>query len=203
MKIKKFPFYKQADNKDCGPTCLKIIAKYHGKLLNIQKLRNLSETTRSGSNLKNIANAAEKIGFRSLGVKISYNKLKEATFPCIIHWDKGHFVVLYKIKNKICHISDPGHGKLSYSKADFIQRWIGNNADEDTMEGVVLLLETTPKFFQEEENLTQQDFGFSFLFKYISKYRSFLINLVIGLVAGSLLLLFFPFLNSKHCRCRD
>ena len=197
MRIKSFPFYKQADNKDCGPTCLKIVAKYYGKIFNIQKLRNLSETTRSGSNLKHIANAAEKIGFRSLGVKISFEKLKEATLPCIVHWDKVHFVVLYKIKNDKCYISDPGHGKLNYPKEEFIQRWIGNNADEKTMEGVTLLLETTPKFFQEEEDNTQKDFGFSFLFKYVSKYKSFLINLIIGLFAASVIQLIFPFLTQS------
>ncbi len=197
MRIKSFPFYKQADNKDCGPTCLKIVAKYYGKIFNIQKLRNLSETTRSGSNLKHIANAAEKIGFRSLGVKISFEKLKEATLPCVVHWDKVHFVVLYKIKNDKCYISDPGHGKLNYSKKEFIQRWIGNNADEKTMEGVTLLLETTPKFFQEEDDYTQQDFGFSFLLKYISKYKSFLINLIIGLIVASIIQLIFPFLTQS------
>lgn len=67
--MSKFPFYKQPDNKDCGPTCLKIIAKYYGKVLNIQTLRTLSETTREGSNLLTLSKAAESIGFRSLGVK--------------------------------------------------------------------------------------------------------------------------------------
>lgn len=199
MSLKKFPFYKQADLKDCGPTCLKIIAKHYGKIINIQKLRDLSETTRSGSNLKNIANAAEKIGFRTLGVKISFNKLKEATLPCVVHWNKVHFVVLYKIKNNKCYISDPAHGKLIYSKKEFIQRWIGNNANETTIEGVTLLLETTPKFYNEEDkdDLKDSDFGFSFLFKYISKYKSFLINLTIGLIAGSLISLIFPFLTQS------
>lgn len=199
MKFEKFPFYKQADFKDCGPTCLKIIAKHYGKILNIQKLRDLSETTRSGSNLKNIADAAEKIGFRSLGVKINFEKLKEATLPCIVHWNKVHFVVLYKIKNGKCYISDPAHGRLVYSKEEFIQRWIGNNADDQTMEGVALLLEPTPNFFREDglDDLVDQDFGFSFLFKYVSKYKSFLINLTVGLVAASLISLIFPFLTQS------
>ena len=71
MLKKSFPFYKQPDSKDCGPTCLKIIAKYYGKTLSIQKLRELSETTREGSNLLTLSEAAEKIGFRTLGVKLS------------------------------------------------------------------------------------------------------------------------------------
>lgn len=97
--MKKFPFYKQADSKDCGPTCLKIIAKHYGKTINIQTLRSYSETTREGSNLLNLSDAAEKIGFRSLGVKLSIEKLQEAPLPCILHWNKEHYVVLYRITN--------------------------------------------------------------------------------------------------------
>ena len=72
---KHFPHFKQSDTKDCGPTCLKIIAKHYGRTLNIQTLRELSETTREGSNLLTLSEAAEKIGFRTLGVKLSLEKL--------------------------------------------------------------------------------------------------------------------------------
>ena len=99
-----FPIYRQLDNKDCGPTCLKIIAKHFGITLNIQTLRQLSETTREGSNLLNISDAAEKIGFRSLGVKLNVNQLEEAPLPCILHWNCSHYIVLYKIKKGIYNI---------------------------------------------------------------------------------------------------
>ena len=69
--VKKFPHYTQADSKDCGATCLKIIAKHYGRTLNIQTLRELSETTREGSNLLTLSEGAEQIGFRTLGVKLS------------------------------------------------------------------------------------------------------------------------------------
>ena len=84
--MSNFPFYKQPDSKDCGPTCLKIIAKHYGKVLNIQTLRELSETTREGSNLLTLRDAAEQIGFRTLGVKLCANDLLEAPLPCILHW---------------------------------------------------------------------------------------------------------------------
>lgn len=57
--MKNFPHYTQPDSKDCGPTCLKIIAKYYGRTLNIQTLRELSETTREGSNLLTLSEEAE------------------------------------------------------------------------------------------------------------------------------------------------
>jgi len=199
--MSNFPFYKQTEGKDCGPTCLKIIAKHYGKSLNIQILRQLSETTRSGSNLLYLSEAAEQIGFRTLGIKLNANKLEEATFPCVLHWNSEHFVVLYKVKkgnNPVYFISDPAFGLLEYSKKEFIKGWIGNNADENTAEGIALLVEPTPKFYQNEfENENQNSFGFRLLLQYIFPYNSFVFQLAIGLLAGSLLQLIFPFLTQS------
>ncbi|WP_163380453.1 cysteine peptidase family C39 domain-containing protein [Cyclobacterium sp. SYSU L10401] len=64
-----FRFYKQPDAKDCGPTCLRIIAKYYGKLISLQEIREYSETTRSGSNLLKLSEAAESIGFKTIGAR--------------------------------------------------------------------------------------------------------------------------------------
>ena len=192
-----FPFYNQIDFKDCGPTCIKIIAKHYGKSISVQQLRDLSETTRYGSHLLGLSNAAEKLGFRSLGVKLTVSTIKEATLPCILHWNSDHFVVLYKVKNDVFYISDPAHGLLTYSKEDFLKYWIGNNAKDDTIEGIALLLETSPKFYNSDFELDNQNFGFKFLSKYIFKYKQFLWQLIIGLIAGSLLQLIFPFLTQS------
>ncbi len=61
--MKKFPHYKQNEAKDCGPTCIKIIAKHYGKIINRQQLRTLSETTKEGSSLLGLSEAVEKMGF--------------------------------------------------------------------------------------------------------------------------------------------
>ncbi|CAL2106928.1 ATP-binding cassette, subfamily B [Tenacibaculum sp. 190524A02b] len=194
--MKKFPNYKQTEAKDCGPTCIKIIAKHYGKTINTQQLRNLSETTREGSSLLGLSEAVESIGFKSLGIKLAFNKLKEAPFPCIIHWNKNHYVVLYKIKKDTVYISDPAHGLITFSSKEFIQHWIGNNADENTEEGIALLIEPTPKFYQEEFE-EDEKFGFSFIFKYLFKYKKFITQLIIGLLAGSILQLILPFLTQS------
>jgi len=200
---KKFPFYKQADAKDCGPTCLKIIAKYYGKNLNIQYLRELSETTREGSNLLNLSEASEKIGLRTLGVKISLENLLEAPLPCILHWNKFHYVVLYKIekrrgKIKKILISDPGFGLIEYTKEEFLKFWIGNNADDTTEEGIALLIEPTPAFYDMEyKDSENKEFGFKYISRYLLKYKSFIIQLAIGLLGGSVLQLIFPFLTQS------
>lgn len=196
--LKKFPFYKQPDGKDCGPTCIKIIAKYYGKNLKMQLLRSLSETTRNGSNLLTISDAAESLNFRTLGVKISLKKLKEAPLPCILHWNKNHYVVLYKIKNDKLYISDPAFGLLEYSEEEFLKFWINNNATLETEDGIALLLEPSPKFYKEIlDNNESKKFGFSLLTKYVIPYKSFIIQLSIGLLAGVLLQLIFPFLTQS------
>ncbi|PKV52049.1 ATP-binding cassette subfamily B protein [Aquimarina sp. MAR_2010_214] len=198
----KFPFYKQAESKDCGPTCIKIIAKHYGRVLNTQKLRSLSETTREGSSLLGLSDAVEEIGFRSLGVKLSLSKLDEVPLPCIVHWNKVHYVVVYKIKTSrkgemTIYVSDPAHGLITYTKDEFIKAWIGNNADENTEEGVALLVEPTPNFYNDNLDEEDQKFGFKFISKYVFKYKAFLFQLALGLGAGSLLQLITPFLTQS------
>ena len=200
MKIKStFPFYKQPDAKDCGPTCLRIISKFYGKNIPLQQIRVISETTRDGSSLLGLSDAAEKIGFKSLGVQIDFKTLVEdVPLPCIAHWNKVHFVVIYKIdKTGKIYISDPSYGLITYTKDEFIKSWIGNNADENTEEGVALLLETTPAFFKNEFDNEESKASFSFLSKYLLKYKSLVIQLAVGLLAGSLLSLILPFLTQS------
>ena len=94
-------------------------------------------------------------------------------------------------------VSDPAHGLLKYTQEEFLKHWIGNNATDSTEEGIALLLETTPKFYTNKFDTENKDFGFSFLFKYVLKYKKFLWKLVIGLIAASLLQLIFPFLTQS------
>ncbi len=197
--MKKFPFYRQPDHMDCGPTCLRMIAKHYGRVVSLQKLRSMTETTREGSGMNFVASAAENIGFRSLGVKIDFEMLqKDAPLPCIVHWRQNHFVVVYKITKKQVFVADPAHGLLEYSHKEFIENWIGKNATKTTEEGIALLLEPTPKLKQKEEDDEHQNKqGLSFLFKYLFRYKKFLVQLVLGLLAGSLLQLIFPFLTQS------
>ncbi|MDM1553698.1 MULTISPECIES: peptidase domain-containing ABC transporter [Chryseobacterium] len=199
--MKKFPFYKQPDAKDCGPTCLRIISKYYGKTINLQQIRDLTQTTRIGSNLLHLGSAAEKMGFRSRGVKISFRTLAEGVaLPCIVHWDKRHFVVVYKVKkgkNETVYVSDPSYGLLTFTKNEFLKRWIGNNANENTQEGIALLLETTPAFYETDWDEKKNRLDIQFLSRYALKYKRLILQLAIGLLAGSVLSLILPFLTQS------
>ena len=197
--MKNFPSYLQPDAKDCGPTCLRIISKFYGKNIPLQQIRNISETTRDGSSLLGLSDASENLGFKSLGVQVDFKTLKEEVpLPCIIHWNKNHFVVIYKIdKNDKVYISDPSYGLITYEKSEFIKRWIGENANETTEEGIALILETTPEFYKNEFDNEESKASFSFLSKYLLKYKSLIIQLTVGLLAGSILSLIFPFLTQS------
>lgn len=95
----KFPFYRQLDGMDCGPTCLRMIARYYGKKFSVQQLRDSSFIQRTGVNLLGISEAAESIGLRTTGLRTTIDNLKQQSkLPCILHWNQMHFVVLYRIE---------------------------------------------------------------------------------------------------------
>ena len=192
----KFPHYKQPDEMACGATCLRMIAKYHGKTISLPDIIQLSGTTREGSNFQGLSIAAEKMGFRTIGVKVPYNKLEEdAPLPCIAHWKQNHFAVIYKIKKNTIYIADPAYGLISYTKDEFFKYWASDGKDE----GILLLLETTPEFYTEDTPQTSQKNKqqFRFLYTYLFKHKKSILQLLIGLAAGSLLQLIFPFLTQS------
>lgn len=196
--IRNFPHYYQLGQKDCGPTCLRIIAKYYGSVISLQKVRELAETTRSGTSLAGLAGAAESLGFHTLGIKISLAVLvKDVPLPCILSWEKRHFVVLYKIKKNKFYLSDPAYGRMVYTKRDFLNGWMGANADEATKDGITLVIDPTPSFYEKTWEKEPKSFNFTFLLSYLRQYRKLIFQLGVGLLAGNLLQLIFPFLTQS------
>lgn len=199
-----FPFFQQPDHMDCGATCLRMVAKHHDRADSLEKLRALSETTRSGSNLQNIATAAEAIGFRTLGVKVALSMLlAEQPLPCILHWNANHFVVLYGVKGGKrstpleFQVADPAHGLLTYTESEFLEHWIGKSATRETKEGIALLLEPTPRLADRDADDEGPPKGFAFLYRYLTPHKTFIGQLAIGLLAASLIQLLFPFLTQS------
>lgn len=194
--MKKFPFYKQLDAMDCGPSCLRMIAKHYGKTFTLQTLREKSFISREGVSLLGISDAAEYIGMRSIGVKISYNQLEsEATLPCIVHWKQEHFVVVYKIKKDKIYVSDPAKGLIKYDKKEFIEAWISTKSEGEEM-GICLLLEPTPDFYSQDGETLKKS-SFKFLFSYFRPFKKFIVQLVLAMLLGSILQLILPFLTQS------
>ena len=196
--MSKFPFYKQLDGMDCGPTCLRMIAKYYGKTFSVQQLREQSYIQRTGVNLLGISEAAASIGLRATGIRTSMDKLKQQSkLPCIIHWNQEHFVVLYKIEKKKgktwFYIADPAYGLLKYEEQELKKCWI-STTQGGIEKGIALLLDVTPQFY-EAEPIKYEKLSLWYLFHYVRPYKKAMIQLIIGLLAGSLLQLVFPFLT--------
>ncbi|WGQ14995.1 peptidase domain-containing ABC transporter [Sphingobacterium faecium] len=192
--LKKFPHYKQMDEMDCGATCLRIIFKYYGKLVSIHKIRKLCQTTKSGVNLLGISEAAEKLGFRTYGVRLSLEQLKEVELPCILHWNQNHFVVLYKIRRGKYYISDPASGLLSYNEKEFSKNWFST---KELHAGLSLVLSPGPDFYQIDEEEPELKLEWSKIFTYFYKYKKLFVQLILGMVLGTILSLITPFLTQS------
>jgi len=193
----KFPHYQQPDAMDCGPTCLRIVAKHFGRHYNLETLRELTWKTREGVSLLTISDAAEKIGLRTQGARVVWKMLLDVPLPVILHWNQEHFVVLYKVKKGRkgleFFISDPAHGLVVYNKEEFLKCW-ASTQQEDEPAGIALLLEPTAEFYKEEGEKVNKT-GFRYLFSYLKPYRKLIIQLLLGFLTGSILSLIFPFLT--------
>jgi ATP-binding cassette subfamily B protein len=188
-----FPDYRQLDQMDCGPTCLRMISKFYGRGIRLQYLRQLCASSRDGVSMLGISQAAEKIGFRSLGAILSLEELNQAELPCILYWRQNHFVVLYKIRGGRYHIADPARGLLVLSEEELSRNWLGIGRNQP---GVVLLLNPSPVFYDQEDE-KKNALKWSFLIRYLLQYRKLLVQLLLGLGAGSLLQLLTPFLTQS------
>lgn len=194
----KFPFYRQLDGMDCGPTCLRMIARYYGKKFSVQQLRENSYIQRTGVNLLGISEAAESIGLRTTGIRTTIDKLKQQSkLPCILHWNQMHFVVLYKVEKSkgktYFHIADPAYGLLKYEEEELKKCWISTRQG-GVEKGIAMLVETTPQFY-ETEPIRYEKLSLWYLLRYVRPYKKMIVQLFLGILGGSILQLIFPFLT--------
>jgi len=198
--IKTFPHYQQLDEMDCGSTSLRMIAKYYGKEYSAEMLRNHCHITRNGVSMLGISEAAEYLGFRTLGVRITIDQLAhDASLPCILHWNQNHFVVCYKVKKDRSgryhfYIADPASQKLCYTEEEFMRCWISTRIHRQDC-GMALLLVPGVNFGKRKEECESNKQNLNFFFKYLKPYRRQIALLLLGMLLGSLLQLVFPFLT--------
>jgi ATP-binding cassette subfamily B protein len=191
---RKFPHVKQHDSMDCGAACLSMVSRFYGRKYRLEELREMTYLDRQGVSLKGISEAAENIGFHTLAVKTSYQRLhEEMPLPCIAHWRQNHFVVVYEAGPNHVWVGDPKDGVYKFNRTEFLDGWASDVTDGEQT-GVLLLMETTPEFYQMTGEKVDKG-GFGFLFHYVLRFKSLLFQLALGLLLGSLLQLIFPFLT--------
>ena len=199
--MSRFPHFRQLDAMDCGPTCLRMIAAYYGKDYSLDTLRQRSFITRAGVSMLGISDAAESIGFKTLGVRINLKQLiEEMPLPCILHWNQRHFVVCHKISKSRhgyrFHIADPASTVLIFSEEEMRNRWVSTVCNGNDC-GTALALEPTPSFYSETDEKKQNKRSLSFFLKYLRPYTGEIIQIFIGMIVASFLQLIFPFLTQS------
>ena len=192
---------RQRNAMDCGPSCLAMIAEHYGRTVQQELLHHYCSLGRNGVSLLGISKAAENIGFKTVGGRLSFDILaNELPFPCIVHWNQNHFVVVYNIKKRKgnryeVYVADPGKGLVTYTKEEFCEHWVSTKTNGEE-KGIALLLEPTEQFYaQNEIETVPTQNRLRFLWNYLKKYKRFFTQLILGLLLGSLLQLVFPFLT--------
>lgn len=185
----------------CGPSCLVIIAKHYGQQVDRDRLRKICSLGKDGVSLLGISKAAETVGLKTVGGRLSFNTLAhEIPLPCIVHWNQNHFVVVYKIRKHkkgkyTAYVADPARGLVTYTKEEFCEHWVSTKTNGEE-KGIALLLEPTEQFYaQNDTEAVPTQSRVKFLWSYLKKYKRFFTQLILGLLLGSLLQLIFPFLT--------
>lgn len=193
-------FISQHDQMDCGPACLAMIASHYGKNYTLSYLRKHSYLTREGVSLLGLSESAKKIGLDNFSASLTLVELDQINnTPCILHWNQNHFIVLLNISHKrkwlfgkkrsIYKIADPNHGILSLKEEALKKSWLTTDN-----KGIAFFVEPTERFYKEKPEVENKN-TLKFIFNYVKHYKAELLQLMIGLLAGSLLTLIFPFLT--------
>jgi ATP-binding cassette subfamily B protein len=186
--IRSFPYYPQQNSLTCGLTCIKIIAKYYKKIIDVSTYyKNLSP---KGLSIYDLCKIAENIGFRAHAYNVSLDDLKSIKKPVIIHWNENHYVVLYRIKKNDFYISDPAKGLLKCNQEDFVKNWMGSGNS-----GKIVVLEISEKFLEQKNSKGNYLSALEFLFRHLFPYKRKLVQLLFVMIIISLVYACLPFIT--------
>ena len=135
--VAKVPVVMQLEALECGAASLTMILAYYNKWIPLEQVRSDCGVSRDGSNAKNCLKAARSYGLIAKGYRFEPEALKESgTYPCIIHWNFNHFVVLNGFKGKYAYINDPARGDVKVDMEEF----------DNAFTGICLCFEPGPDF---------------------------------------------------------
>lgn len=204
--IRHFPCIRQHDAMDCGPVCLAMVCANYGVDMSVDKLREACHLTRDGVSLLGIADAAEGIGFHTVGVRLTWKQLcDEVSFPCIVHWNQNHFVVVYGVRRRggesfIC-VADPAEGLLDYPMEVFLTSWLSISGHNGQLEqGIALLLEPTSDLHIHTNDKARSRpngmrTGLMRLFAYVRPHRRKMAFILLSMAVGSILSMLLPYVT--------
>ena len=193
--MKKFPLILQRDAIQCGVSCRQMICKYYGQSYSFEELEKICIPTVEGISLLGVKDAAETLGLSTTCCQLSLNALKKISFPCILHWNQNHFVVMYKYKQGKFYIADPGIGKIEYLEKEFVKYWSFDGQNSNM--GTCLLLLPTKSFLKNRKQVKEKNSSLEVVIGYIQQYKKYLAIIAMGLLVGCILEIILPFLTQS------
>lgn len=209
MLAKSFPNDRQMDMMDCGPACLKMLAKYYGKFYSLQYLRDKCGITKEGVSFLDLSHAGESIGLRTLSLKCTIaDLLYKIPLPAIVHWNNSHFVVVYKVKAESLkqkdqseggkpskgsiYVSDPAKGYVKYNTDEFAEKWLKDREEK----GVLMAIEPQADFYEKQANeKVDRRKTFNHFINYFKPYKRSFYNLFFVMLLVTVLQGFLPFIS--------
>ncbi|MDJ0734261.1 MAG: peptidase domain-containing ABC transporter [Nostocaceae cyanobacterium] len=181
----KYKFVKQSSEEDCGAACVASIAKYYGRNVALNRIREAIGTGQQGTTLLGLRRGTEALGFNSQSYQISpalVDKLQEEQLPAIIHWKGNHWVVLYGRRANNYIIADTAIGIRYIDKQELIENW---------QDGVFLLLKPDKNRFDTQPE--HQENNFRKYLQDILPYRGIIFEALLCSLVIGLLSLTYPF----------
>lgn len=182
----------------CGVASLAMVCKHYGKTYSTNYLSDLCHATTEGVSMLGMAETAKTLGLNTVTAYVTAEDIlrTDAQLPAILHWNQNHFVVLYKAKRNAFYIADPGKGLIKYSYRDFVSKWVSTTVKGKDC-GVAMFIETTPDFYEKDEDVKCSPISYKFLLRYISTYKMLFAQIISGLLLGCVLQLILPFLTQS------
>lgn len=191
-------FVHQQDAMQCGVACLAMVGNIFGMRYSLPFLTSFCSPTAEGVSLKGISDGASSIGLSTKSYKLSTEQLTQLNMPAILHWNQNHFVVIHKVsaKGQRFHIADPAKGMISYSRVEFEEHWCSIHNDEGIpVAGIAMSISKGDNFGSVKEENNPHRRSLRFMLRYLRQYKSFFIQIILGLIFACVLQLIFPFLT--------
>jgi len=205
--MKKIQFQPQFDANDCGAACLKMVMNYHGHAVSMAEIQEAINISRQGVSLQSMRESAGKFGFIATGMILSLEELISLNGPCILHWNKNHFVVfstaqkhalrsLQQPDKKLLQIVDPENGIQHLSRNEFLSHWVSFPEEGTGGKGIALILDGGT---MNSANLHGKkiDHDPRKISTYFLPYRKYWFRIIFALLLGSILQLTFPLLTQS------
>ena len=177
-RIKRFEHVAQIDEMDCGAASLGMICRHFGRKVSLPRIRQLCHTSTDGTSLKAMCRAATELGLAARALKVSIRNLPLMPLPAIVHWEGNHWMVLTEVNDAYVRVADPAAGMRKIPRQEFEQNWSGYAA----------LFDYTIAF----QNAPESRSGVAWVFPFLTKFKGYLLQVLLLAVAVSFLQLLFP-----------